>query len=327
MRFGPGVSKPLVLETFEFHGAIIRYVVRFCIGRRLLQDKPLETRGYTFASPARSPPARSCLAAFALATLASNLSAQEQATGPVVELPTFVVTDSRELPKPESWRYAQIPGFEVLTGASDRRTAQLIRDFSLFRDALAVVFPVPSVAAAPTPLILVGRAGKFDGFIPSGKASTESVTTSVFLNNREQSAIVIDFSSSIVDLVGSGGGTQMEVDHNKQLYREYVHYLIGRNEPRPPAWLEEGMAQIIMAMRFTKDTIEFGKLENPNEVSAAAGQVAAFAALAAFAGESASGGGPSTAPVEDRDFAAALKDQALVPLQELFEVGHDSPTR
>jgi hypothetical protein len=44
------------------------------------------------------------LAAFALATFGGNLSAQEQPTGPVVELPTFVVTGSRELPKPESWR-------------------------------------------------------------------------------------------------------------------------------------------------------------------------------------------------------------------------------
>src|SRR6185295_554824 len=114
---------------------------------------------------------------------------------------------------------------------------------SIFRDALAAVFPVPTVAAAPTPLILVGRAGKFDGFVPSGKASTEGVKASVFLNNREQSAIVIDYSSSTLDLaVQNGEDTQtgtdaaiIEIDHNKQLYREYVHYLLGRNEPRPPA--------------------------------------------------------------------------------------------
>jgi hypothetical protein len=265
--------------------------------------------------------------ALVLATFASGLPAQEQPTGPIVELPKFVVTDSRELPKPESWRYAQIPGFEVLTSASDSRTEQLIRDFSLFRDALAVVFPVPSVAAAPTPLILVGRAGKFDGFVPSGKASTEAVTASVFLSNREQSTIVIDYSSLTINLVGSGGGMEMEVDHNKQLYREYIHYLIGRNEPRPPVWLEEGMAQIIMAMRFTKDTIEFGKLEDPNIVSVAVGQAAAFAE---FERQLKVPRGPSNTaanqmPVEDREFAGALLHQALMPLQELFEMGHDSP--
>ncbi|MEO7412126.1 MAG: hypothetical protein ABIZ81_02120 [Opitutaceae bacterium] len=266
------------------------------------------------------------LAAFGLATFAGGLVAQEQPAGPVVELPKLIVTDSRELPKPESWRYAQIPGFEVLTSASDRSTEQLIRDFSLFKAALSVVFPVPSFAAAPTPLILVGRAGKFAGFVPSGRANTEAVTASVFLKNREQSAIVIDFSSATIDLFGSGGGTVLEVDHHKQLYREYVHFLLGRNEPRPPAWLEEGMAQIIMAMRFTKDLIEFGKLEDPNEVSVAAGQVAGLAAL-----ERAAGVPPApiedtaSAPAEDRDFAAALKDKALMPLQELFEMGHDSP--
>ncbi len=265
------------------------------------------------------------VAAFALATFAGRLPAQSPPADRVIELPKFVVTDSRELPKPESWRYAQIPGFEVLTSASDRRTEQLIRDFSLFRDALSVVFPVPSVTAALTPLILVGREGKFDGFIPSGRARTGTVTASVFLNRLEQSAIVIDFSSMTVDFVGSGGeiATEMEVDHNKQLYREYIHFLLGRNEPRPPAWLEEGMAQIIMAMKFTKDTIEFGKLEDPNEVSVAAGQAAALAALNNWAGTP-SGDGPP-APAEDRDFAAALNHQALMPLQELFEMGHDSP--
>ena len=42
------------------------------------------------------------------------LNAQEtpSPTDPVIELPKFVVTDSRELPQPESWRYATIPGFE-----------------------------------------------------------------------------------------------------------------------------------------------------------------------------------------------------------------------
>ena len=33
---------------------------------------------------------------------------------PIIELPKFEVTDSRVLPAPEKWRYAAIPGFEVL---------------------------------------------------------------------------------------------------------------------------------------------------------------------------------------------------------------------
>ncbi len=267
----------------------------------------------------------------ALLAVTGALTAQEVPTGPVVELPKFVVTDSRELPAPESWRYAEIPGFEILTNASDRNTRQLIRDFTLFKQALGYVFPVPTAASAPTSLILCGGGGKFDAFVPARKSSTEGGLASLFLNNREQSAIVIDYQASTLDLVGSdtssdaATGTdsnQITVDHNKQLYREYVHYLLGRSEPRPPAWLEEGMAQIIMAMKFDKTSIYFGKLADQNEVSAAAAQIAALNAMTAADDPDNPVAG---APVEDLDFNAALKTKALVPLQEMFTVTHDSP--
>ena len=66
-------------------------------------------------------------------TLAAARAADDAAVaaaGPVVELPKFVVTDSRELPPPESWRYATMPGFEILSNASDKATQRLLRDFN-----------------------------------------------------------------------------------------------------------------------------------------------------------------------------------------------------
>jgi hypothetical protein len=271
------------------------------------------------------------IATCAAALAARRLAAQEKPTGPIVELPKFVVTDSRELPKPEAWRYAQIPGFEILSNASDRATKDLIRDFTLFKLALNEMFPVPTGSAAPTALILCGRGGKFDAFIPAGKSSTEGVLASLFLTHQDQSAIVIDFQASTLDLIGGDtsddaatgtDSTQIAVEHNKQLYREYVHYLLGRTDPRPPAWLEEGMAQIIMKMRFDKENIYFGQLADQNEVSTAAGQAAAANAM--FAADDPDNPAAG-APVEDLDFNAALKNKALVPLQEMFAMAHDSP--
>src|SRR3954465_9237153 len=85
----------------------------------------------------------------------------EEAAGPVVELPAFVVSDTRALPPPESWRYATIPGFEILSNSSDRTTQRLINDFEMFRNALSVVWPTPDRPGAPTMLILSGRGAKF----------------------------------------------------------------------------------------------------------------------------------------------------------------------
>src|SRR6187549_2172447 len=113
--------------------------------------------------------------AFAL-LLGPVLYAQEKPASaePVVELPKFVVTDSRELPQPEAWRYAVIPGFEILTNASDRATQRLLRDFGMFRQALAVVWPIPQRISQTTSLIICGRGNKFDAFLPSGGVTIET---------------------------------------------------------------------------------------------------------------------------------------------------------
>jgi len=259
--------------------------------------------------------------------------AEETPVGPTIELPKFVVTDSRELPQPESWRYATIPGFEILSNASDRTTKQLIKDFEMFRMALGVVWPMPERPTAPTSLILCGRGGKFNGFVPSGKDSgVEMARASEFLKSGNRTAIVLDLESKALSILPSqtddpasgSDSSQLAIDHNKQLYREYVRYLLSKSEPRLPAWFEEGMLQIIMAMKFEPTYIEFGKLEDPNTVSARASAVAQMNALAAT--DSFDFSAPlAGAPTEDRDFSAALQRRALMPLDKFFAIDHDAP--
>jgi hypothetical protein len=261
---------------------------------------------------------------------------QPKTADPIVELPKFVVTDARDLPPPESWRYAEIPGFEILTNASAAGTQRLLHDFGLFRQALGLVFPMPDRASGPTTLILCGRGGQFDRFLPAGKAVTKGEIASVFLHAHGRSAIVIDLEAAVLDLPSTGdesAPTQIAVDHDKQLDREYVHFLLGRNEPRPPAWLEEGIAQIIMAMKFEPKSITFGQLEDPNRVSTGQGLVALVNGPAQVSGlvpkdysaEPADVDPLPAAPAEDRDFNAALYGKPLMSLAKFFAVGHDAP--
>jgi hypothetical protein len=270
-----------------------------------------------------------------LATGARLVAADEAAatrSEPVVELPKFVVTDNRELPPPEQWRHAEIPGFEILTNTSDKTAQRLIRDFDLFKQALDLVWPMPTRGNATALLILCGKGAKFDAFVPKTGNSVETARASLFLRNREQSAIVIDMQATSLNIAGSDtaddaatgtDSTQISVDHDKQLYREYVRYLLSRSEPRVPAWLEEGIAQIIMRMQVSKREIRIGELEDPNTVSTQAGMVAA--ANAALGGDDGTGLQLPGAPAEDRDFNAALKRRALVPLDKFFAMPHDAP--
>ncbi len=265
---------------------------------------------------------------------AGPLAAQESlaADDRVIELPKFVVTDSRELPPPESWRYATIPGFEILTNASDRATQRLLRDFGMFRQALGHVWPIPQRLSQSTALIICGRGNKFDAFIPVGRRVPDAGFASLFLKQGNRTAIVIDLAATTLNVLNVDGindaatGTdsgQISVEHDKQLYREYVRYLLSQNEPRFPAWLEEGLSQIIMKMQFDKRWIEFAKLEDPNTVSTQAAMVAEINALAAA--EDPDSPLLPGAPAEDRDFNAALRRRALIKFDRFFAVQHDSP--
>lgn len=265
--------------------------------------------------------------------VAGPLAAQQGGTAgePVIELPKFVVTDSRELPPPESWRYATIPGFEILTNASDRATQRLLRDFGMFRQALGHVWPIPQRVSQSTALIICGRGNKFNGFIPAGRSVPDAGFASLFLKQGNRTAIVIDLAATTLNVLNVDGlndaatGTdsgQISVEHDKQLYREYVRYLLSQNEPRFPAWLEEGLSQIIMKMQFDKRWIEFAKLEDPNTVSTQAAMVAELNALSA-ADDPDSPLLPG-APAEDRDFNAALRRRALIKFDRFFAVKHDS---
>ena len=261
-----------------------------------------------------------------------RLGGQPAPSDPVVELPQFLVTDTRELPPPESWRYAQIPGFEILSNASERESLRLIRDFEAFRQALNLIWPVPQRPQRPTLLILCGRRNAYDAFAPDGPRPPDSASASRFLRNPEHSAIILDLQSKVLDVLGDDVGadptgatdfSQISVDHNKQLYREYLFHLLGTASPRPPAWFEEGLAQLVMGMKVEKTRIIFGQIEESNSVSASAGAVAA---VNAAAGSDDPDLTPQPgAPAEDRDFNVALFRRALVPMPVFLSVKHGAP--
>ena len=271
-----------------------------------------------------------CLACALLSTVLSP--GQQAASDPIIELPRFVVTDSRELPPPEKWRYATIPGFEILTNASDKATQRLLRDFGMFRQALSHVWPVQTREKQITSLIICGKGNKFDAFVPAGKQSAETGLASLFLKKGTQTAILIDMAATTLnvlnvdDSLDAATGTDsglISVEHDKQLYREYVRFLLSGSEPRLGAWLEEGLSQIIMRMKFDKKWIEFAKLEDPNTISAQAAMIMEM--NAAMAADDPEAIGLPGAPAEDRDFNSALRRRALVPMDKLFAVAHGSP--
>jgi hypothetical protein len=277
-------------------------------------------------------------ARFALTTLLFSLSLAPQISAAdavppppssdVVELPTLSVTDTRELPQPEKWRYTRIGNFEAISSASDRESRRLLRDFEMFRLALGIAWPMEFRQPPPSSIILCGRTRDFQQFLPPQEKKSSDNRASLTLNNHEQAFIVLDLATKTIALdpstieisADAPIPTDFDVDHYKQLYREYVRYLFSQSVNRPPVWLEEGLCQIVMSMEFDKRLIIFGRIDNPNEVSAAQAMANSQNQAAVEAGDTPS----ATAPVEDLDFNAALKRRRLLDFDAFFGVDRDA---
>jgi len=260
----------------------------------------------------------------------------------VVVLPKVMVTGIRDLPPPESWRYAAIPGFEIVSSASDKATMQTIGDFQTFTLVLGIVWPVPqNPGAEPLPIVLCGRSGEFARFVPATAAPVETsqASVSVFLKDKERSLIAVDLQSTLVNINAPDDNAQnaaagnvsagMEVDRSLMLRREYVHYLLAQANPRPPAWLEEGLSQLFMGMTYDRTRISLAKVDDPNRAGPAD---AGMKALSAQQDKLAASGEESSTPVidsvkkEDETFNLALRHRGLMSFPDLFSVTHDSPT-
>jgi hypothetical protein len=250
-----------------------------------------------------------------------------------IELPKYVVTDSRPLPKPERWQYGTIPGFEVLSSASVRDARLVLEDLRLFEEALNVVWPaLRGDRVTPITLVLCGG-NHFDSFVPEEVRSQDGRQglASLFLERGASSALVVDMGASVLTINASGMqspamqqfgimASGIEIEFSDQLKRDYVHLLLSRLSPRLPPWFEEGLAQLLRGMEVSDTRIQFAKLEDPNEMSFAQAQAIDVARMNAAEGVEMA----LEAPAEDRGFQAALARSRLMGFPELFAVKRDS---
>lgn len=268
-----------------------------------------------------------CLCGTAAVALAQDVAKEKP-----IELPTYTVTDSRALPPPESWHYARIPGFEVLSNASERATKELVKDFQWFNQSLSLIWPAARLpTVTPISLIICGRGGKFDAFLPEAQRGQERSFVGIVLRAGEQSAIVVDAAAKSLGLrelpgwatveglvpettatTGGNGERGLEETAVRQLYRDYIRFLLAGTEPRAPLWFEEGLAQILMGIEVTRTTITVGKVTNPNVSDADPDTGAA--------------GLPSgtRSRISETNFNAFFRSGQIPPTDQLFAVRRES---
>jgi len=208
------------------------------------------------------------------ASLALAADVPEVANATVYELPKYTVTNPLELPAPEAWRYAHIPGFEVLSNASDGATQRFLREFQVMQQVLDITWPVLRRAGTPLPTTLIlttrGKAAdsffhprgrfvenadafefqEFDPSDPTQSGGGLNRVSSRFYANEEQACIVVNLAYE-----GSGNA-----DPYRQFYEQYLRYLMSRFEAPSPPWLVEGIASLFAGIDYSDKWIEFGQL-------------------------------------------------------------------
>ncbi len=197
--------------------------------------------------------------AWAWLTLSFALAAPP-AFEPPLELPKFEVTDSRVLPPLATWHYASIPSFEILSSISVRQTKRFVEDFFLLQAAINEIMPgfTGGNITVPTSLILTGRGNDFERFMPADRGDDRYRTNSLFFDDPERGAIVVDFALSEILL---DDNTTEEADPYRGFYKEYFRYLIRRQSGgKPPAWFEEGLVQLFASIDVTKKWINFAMI-------------------------------------------------------------------
>jgi hypothetical protein len=259
---------------------------------------------------------------FALLTIfVAAMTGDEPA--PTVELPKLSINTEAPLPPLESWRHTRIAHFDVLSNAGDKRTRLLLADFQKFQKATQLVWQAPLKPLAAASLILCGEQGKFDQFVPADAGVGQAPNPSLFLRNAEQVAIVVDLETSRVILNDPVTGLQQnadfveyDVDHYRQLYREYTHYLLSQGAVRLPAWLEEGLVQIVMDIELNDQGMILGKINTDKGIPLGGGVAVP---------DDGNNASMPNAIVGEQTFNRVLRNRALLPFDKFFAITHESP--
>lgn len=176
------------------------------------------------------------------------------------KLPAVVVEGAPVFSAPQSWLHGEIPGFEILSSASERATGRFLRDFQLLRSAVDVCLPGANQAAAGSSaeLILCGKGRGLEDFVPEQKAEDDTFLSGIFLQKDERVVIVADLRSGERTF---DAGSNVENDAYQAFNEEYFRFLLRRGlGAKPPPWLEQGLISLLSSIEISGNVVTIGKL-------------------------------------------------------------------
>ncbi|ATC62580.1 hypothetical protein CMV30_00525 [Nibricoccus aquaticus] len=240
-----------------------------------------------------------------------------------MDLPTFNVTADRVLAPLEKWRYASVPGYEILSNDSSSNTERFLRDFHLLQQVAQLILPhVEETGALPTYIVLCAKGKAFDLFTPPELRDPNNSIGSLIISDDERSSLVVDYAGGGSRITLDGVSMPSDVNVFQNFQRAYFKHLITTSSSgkKLPPWFEEGILGILQAVEFDQNSVTIGEVK---------GRTTTAVTSINSEGENVSAQGNANAPIVLRTggsgLVSAMNGQRLIPLEDFFSIDPNTP--
>lgn len=143
----------------------------------------------------------------------------------------------------EKWVRIVTSRFDIISAATDRRTREVARDLETLASALHELQPASNPAAPRVRVVIFGRRKDVQPYFDVLMQHDNTNLGGLFIGHRDRGAMLIDGS---------------HVMNYRTPYHELIHALLATRGPRPPLWLEEGLAEFYSNADIRNGRITFG---------------------------------------------------------------------
>ena len=183
-------------------------------------------------------------------------------------------TESQPIPLlQKSWYELRTPNLRVYSCAPTQDVAKLTMRLEQFRQTYATLAGTQAVASPPVIVMVYPNHEALKPFLPVYQGQPANLAA-FFVRGTDENLIVTSLSGVTTDAMDN-------------VFHEYAHLLLRRNDRIWPLWLKEGMADIYATFRLQ--------------------------------------GARATVALPRSNYLLLLAHEPMMPLQELLEVTHDSP--
>jgi tetratricopeptide (TPR) repeat protein len=143
----------------------------------------------------------------------------------------------------EKWIRIVTPRFDIVSAATDYRTREVARDLETLATALHELQPRSHAVAPRTRVVIFGRRREAQPYFDTLMQHENAKVGGLFIGRNDHGVMLVDGSSSIED---------------RTPYHELIHSLLAARGPRPPLWVEEGLAEFYSNAQFGRGQLTFG---------------------------------------------------------------------